>query len=280
MYKCHACGRQFSGSDRLDPGTILGEYLNGKQTYGQLGERHGCSARTVQRLIDRAIPRLVREFGERANVVMDTTYFGRGFGVMVFKNSIDGAILLKKYVKSETVRDYVDGVAEITRRGIRVQSVICDGRRGVLKAFPDIPVQTCQFHQVKTVTKHLTKKPKLEAAKELRDISLRLKDSTESKFTDMLDEWHSKWKKVLDERSANPETGKTAYTHKRLRSAYRSLRDNMSNLFEFERHKELDIPRTTNCLDGQFSDLKNKLRNHNGLTDDRKKKLIDEYFGV
>jgi len=40
------------------------------------------------------------------------------------------------------------------------------------------------------------------------------------------------------------------------------------------------IPRTTNCLDGQFSDLKNKLRNHNGLTDDRKKKLIDEYFGV
>lgn len=213
-----------------------------------------------------------------ANVIMDTTYFGRTLGVMVFKNSLDSSILLKKYVKTETINEYVSGIKEIARRGISVQSIICDGRRGIVQAFPDVPVQICQFHQIKTVTRYLTKNPKLEALKELKKISLMLVKSTEREFVLMLDEWYEKWKELLNERTRNPETGKTFYTHKPLRSAYRSLRNNLPHLFEFEHWRELDIPNTTNALDGQFSDLKNKLRNHNGLSKDRKKKLIDKYF--
>ena len=37
-----------------------------------------------------------KEFSAVAIVVMDTTYFGRGFGVMVFKNSLDGIVLYKQ----------------------------------------------------------------------------------------------------------------------------------------------------------------------------------------
>lgn len=40
----------------------------------------------------------------------------------------------------------------------------------------------------------------------------------------------------------------------------------------------LKIPNTTNAIDGHFADLKNKLRNHNGLSMARKKKFIDEFF--
>lgn len=36
---------------------------------------------------------------------------------------------------------------------------------------------------------------------------------------------------------------------------------------------ELNIPPTTNSLDGQFSNLKGKLRNHNGLSTARKRSL-------
>lgn len=255
-------------------------YLNGKKTYQQLANRYGCSARTIQRCVDKAKAERNVTFSPVANVVMDTTYFGRKLGVMVFKNSLGGAILLKKYVRNETIKDYENGIAEITRRGISVQSIVCDGRRGVVQAFPDIPVQICQFHQVKTVTKYLTKKPKLKASKELRDISLKLVKSREAEFTLMLDSWLVKWKEVLNERSCNEHDGKTFYTHKALRSAYRSLRNNLFHLFEFEHWREMDIPNTTNCLDGQFSDLKNKLRNNNGLIVERKKKLIDDYFGA
>jgi hypothetical protein len=38
------------------------------------------------------------------------------------------------------------------------------------------------------------------------------------------------------------------------------------------------MPNTTNALDGSFSDLKNKQRNHNGLNLSRKKKFINGFF--
>ena len=41
---------------------------------------------------------------------------------------------------------------------------------------------------------------------------------------------------------------------------------------------ELKIPNTKNAIDGHFADLKNKLRNHNGLSLERKIKFINEFL--
>ena len=49
-------------------------------------------------------------------------------------------------------------------------------------------------------------------------------------------------------------------------------------LFVFEDYPDLEIPKTTNVLDGKFADLKNKLRNYNGLSKARKMKFIDGFF--
>ena len=70
------------------------------------------------------------------------------------------------------------------------------------------------------------------------------------------------------------------YTHKKLRSTYRSLKNNLSWLFTCYDNIELNIPNTTNAIDGHFADLKNKLRNHNGLSLDRKKKFIEGFLKV
>ena len=101
---------------------------------------------------------------------------------------------------------------------------------------------------------------------------------TKIEFVNSLDNWHLSWLDYLNERSKSPTTGKTYYTHKRLRSAYLSLKRHLPYLFTFQEHKELIIPNTTNALDGQFADLKNKLRNHNGLSKKRKIKFIDGFF--
>ena len=90
--------------------------------------------------------------------------------------------------------------------------------------------------------------------------------------------WNSKWKIFLNERTRNEETGKSFYTHKRLRSANRSLKTNMPWLFTWYDYIDLNIPNTTNMLEGHFSDLKNKLRNHNGLSLTRKKKFIEGFL--
>ena len=97
-------------------------------------------------------------------------------------------------------------------------------------------------------------------------------------FVGALGSWLAKWKEYLNERTLNPITNKTAYTHKKLRSAYNSMKNNLAWLFTWYDFYELNIPNTTNAIDGHFSDLKNKLRNHNGLSEKRKRKFIDEFL--
>jgi len=253
-------------------------YSSGKQTYVQLAERFCCSSKTIQRMLDKATVFKRREFSCVAVVVMDTTYFGRGFGVMVFKNCLDGVVLYKQYVRYETNALYLAGISEICRRGIFIQGIVCDGRQGLFGLFGDIPIQMCQFHQIQIVQRYLTRKPKTQAAIELKKLTLKLTKLTKMDFVNSLNNWHLLWFDYLNERSKSPSTGKTFYTHKRLRSAYLSLKRHLPHLFVFEDYKELMIPNTTNALDGQFSDLKNKLRNHNGLSKERKMKFIDGFF--
>lgn len=278
-YKCASCGKQFLLSYQLDidVNVIWDKYIQGKQTYLQLASKYNCSTKTIQRKIDAVKTQRQTTFTSVANVLMDTTYFGRKFGVMVFKDSITGQILFKQYVQQETNKLYLLGIEEITRRGIKVQSVICDGRKGLLQLLEGIPVQMCNFHQVAIIRRYLTKKPKMQASKELWEHVLLLAKTDKESFEGGLTAWHIKWKDFLNERKVD-ENGKNRYVHKRLRSAYRSLTTNLPWLFTWYDNMGLNIPNTTNAIDGHFSDLKNKLRNHNGLSIARKKKFIDEFL--
>ena len=135
----------------------------------------------------------------------------------------------------------------------------------------------CNFHQVAIVRRYLTKKPKMQASKELWELTLFLVKTDKESFEGALAAWHSKWEAFLNERKKDP-CGKNRYVHKKLRSAYRSLKTNLPWLFTWYDYMELHIPNTTNAIDGHFADLKNKLRNHNGLSEARKKKFIDEFL--
>lgn len=209
---------------------------------------------------------------------MDTTYFGRKLGVMVFKDSLTGTILFKQYVQQETNQLYLAGIEEISRRGIKIQSIICDGRKGLFQLFDyAIPIQMCNFHQVAIVRRYLTKKPRMQASKELWEHTLLLVHTDKESFEGGLNAWYIKWADFLNERRLD-EKGKKRYVHKKLRSAYRSLKTNLLWLFTWYDNMHLKIPKTTNAIDGHFADLKNKLRNHNGLSMTRKMKFIDEFF--
>jgi hypothetical protein len=247
-----------------------------------LAAKYGCSTKTIQRKLDSVQINENKQFSSVANVVMDTTYFGRNWGAMVFKNSIDGKVLYIIFVKHETLFLYETGIKEISRRGIKIQSIICDGKQGIFALFPTIPMQMCQFHMIEIVNRYLTRKPKLEAAKELRNIVLQLTKLTRVEFTKLFENWLLKWDFFLNEKSVfvSQTTGKKrqVYTHKRLRSAFLSIQRHLPYLFTFEDFPNLNIPNTTNTLDGHFSDLKNKLRNHNGLSKERKMKYIKGFF--
>lgn len=261
----------------MEVAAIWKEYTEGKQTYQQLSIKYDCSIRTIQRKLDTIKTQRETNFSSLANVLMDTTYFGRKLGVMVFKDSLSGQILYKQYVQQETNRLYHFGIEEIAKRGIKIQAIICDGRKGLFQLFEGIPIQMCNFHQVAIVRRYLTKKPKMQASKELWELTLLLVHTDKESFEGGLSLWHTKWEVFLNERKIGID-GKNRYVHKRLRSAYRSLKTNLPWLFTWYDNMSLRIPNTTNSIDGHFADLKNKLRNHNGLSIDRKKKFIDEFF--
>ena len=96
-------------------------------------------------------------------------------------------------------------------------------------------------------------------------------------FIKLLEKWYQKWKTLLKEKTINQNTKKWFYTHKKLRSAYRSLKTNLPYLFTYQekQNRHLKIPNTTNLLDGFLSHLKDALRVHRGLNIKRKIKIIE-----
>lgn len=272
------CKRVFTGGKQISVDFLWEEYTRGKQTYMQLARKYGCSKRTIQRKLDLYQVNKAEIVPKKVIVLMDTTYWGRSFGLMLFKDAYSKENLLWYYVKSETNALYIKGINELKSKGFEIVAIVCDGRKGLVGAFNYIPVQLCQFHQVAAIRRYITKNPKLPASIDLKKHVAMLKNTDKESFEGGLKMWFDKWESFLNERTINIETGKSHFTHKRLRSAYRSLNTNMTWLFTWYDNYELNIPNTTNMIDGHFSDLKNKLRNHNGLTKERKIKFINEFL--
>ncbi|MFV0470960.1 MAG: hypothetical protein ACK5L7_02835 [Paludibacteraceae bacterium] len=181
-------------------------------------------------------------------------------------------------MKYETNELYKIGIEIIINKGIEIQSIICDGRNGLFTLFGNIPIPMCQRHQIEIISMYLTRIPKLQAGKELYLLTKNMPHLSENEFITAFKEWETKWTAFLNERTKNERTGKTLFTHKKLRSAWRSLKNNFPYLFVFEKHKELDIPNTKNVFECSFGALKKRMNNHNGMTLEHKKKFIDGFL--
>lgn len=201
--------------------------------------------------------------------------------MVIIKDSRTGKVLWRKFIrKKETLADYAEGIEWLEENGFEIEGVVCDGLRGIFHILSKYRVQMCQFHQVKIVKKYLTSHPELAASRELLDLAKLMVHTDKESFEGAFGEWCDRWSEFLKERSCDPATGKSRYVHKRLRSAYLSLKRNMPWLWTWYDHIEVGIPNTNNGLEGMFTDLKTKLRNHSGLSKSRRERFIDEYLSA
>ena len=76
-----------------------------------------------------------------AVVNMDTAYWGRGFGLMVIKDAFRNKILWYKFVRNETIADYMEGIAWLRGHSFRTYGIVCDGIRGL---FPALYLTLCR----------------------------------------------------------------------------------------------------------------------------------------
>lgn len=213
---------------------------------------------------------------QKTVIVADTTFWGRGYGVCVFRAWTIKENIWWHEVSSELVAHYHYARKILEDRGWEFTAAVVDGRRGLASVFKDIPVQICQFHQTQTVTKYLTRRPKTDAGKDLRALALTLTKADEATFTKALTEYEKRWRSCLDEKTVVLGVKRPQYTHKNVRSAFFSLKRNLPYLFTYLRYPELNIPNTTNTIDGSFAGVKKKTGAHHGLRRDRRYKVISE----
>ena len=207
MYSCKDCGRQFQGGLRINNISLWNDYLTANRTISALSTLYKCSERTIRRRLSLVVDSFTATYPKSAVIILDTTYFSRTFGVILFQDASSGKILYRKFVKNETNRDYLDGLRYIVERGTVIKAVVCDGHVGLLQAISFCPVQMCQFHQFQIVRRLLT---------------------------------------II--------SGKT--THRRLRTARRSIKTHLPWLYTCEEYLDMQIQQT--C----WKDLTHNLKEH------------------
>lgn len=279
-YKCNDCNRRFTGGIHRDKSKVITDYVEGKQTLEQLASKYKVSERTIRRDLEgmRFVHKIAKH--KEVTVQLDTTYWGRNFGLMVIKDVLRNEILWHKYVRNETIAQYVEGISWLEQNGFKIYGAVVDGMRGLAQALYPIPVQMCQFHQILITRRYLTQEPDLYASCELLELVKNITKMDKESFVGAFNEWQEKFKDVLNERVQDKRIKRHTppYMRPRLRSAYLSLKRNMSLLWTFYDHPETGLPNTNNALEGVFSDLKSKVRAHRGISKENRKKLLDEYI--
>lgn len=275
-YKCNTCGHVFQNSSRRKNNIVKelwNQYCFGKQTYAELSQQYSMSMKKIQALLDEYefIPPQITP--SSIVLLMDTTYFW-DIWLMVFKDCKSKKIINFKLVINENNHAYKTWVKELQDQWWDIKAIVCDGRRWLLTGFPNIPTQMCQFHQVAILRRYITKKPILDANKDLKWIWELLIHTDRESFEYELEKYYQRYENFLKERRVNSKW-KYEYIHTRTRSAYFSLKRNLKYLFTwYDYYWTIDIPNTTNWLEWVFGHLKIKVSLHRWLKRQRKIKLI------
>jgi hypothetical protein len=238
--------------------------------------RYGKSRNWVQERLDRAsVSERPPTTPHAVVVIFDATHIGEEILLMA-RAPQERMNLGWSWVSSETKEAYTELRKFIEYKGYTITGVVLDGRTGIPKVFADMPVQICQFHQLQIVRRKLTLHPESDAGKDLLSLVFTLAHCAHATFEAGLAHWFQVYEAFITEKTHVLGTRRWYYTHRRVRSAYLSLKRNLPYLFTYQQYPLLCIPNTTNSLDGFWGRVKNLLSAHRGKSKDRMQKIVTE----
>lgn len=211
-------------------------------------------------------------------VHIDATYWGHNWGAMVAVDESSSKVLYLAFIRHETVEDYRKAVASLEERGFSIDGIIIDGMQSLFREFARYPIQMCHFHMISIIRRYLTKNPKMKAAKELRSIVLSITSTDQTSFEAVYKQWKETYADIINRRTVSKKNGASWYTHKRLRTAMHSVDFYLPYLFTFQLKDCTGMPNTNNKIEGTFTDLKNNLNAHSGMSIENRKRFIIGFF--
>lgn len=280
LYVCRACGRQFRNARAISEAGLWEMYSGRKQTISEIAESLGTSESTVKRRLRKVVrnweqPRLAG--GGFVNI--DATYWGRNAGILAAIDNASGRPLYLSFINHERVGDYLDAVRSIEAGGYRIDGIVLDGIRPLFMALEGrYSLQMCQFHMKQIIRRYLTLSPRLLAARELKSLVDGIVGLSEEDFRALYGAWKDRWKETLDRRSVSSVTGRRRFTHKKLRTAMRSVDFFLPYLFTYRHAGCRGMPNTNNKIEGTFTDLKKNLNAHSGMTEKSRKRFVSGFF--
>ena len=277
-YLCKGCGYQFRNSLGLKRDTLWRSYQDGKQTISELAAAYGVSDSTIKRRL-REIEKVWAQppLDGSGYVHLDATYWGHNWGVMLAIDESSGMPLYMAFIAHERVQDYVDAVRSIEERGYTIKGIVIDGMKSLFSEFSAYKIQMCQYHMIQIVRRYLTLHPRLLAARELKALVDNIVNEDGPEFESKYLHWKSQWVEMLNRRSTL-KSGKTQFTHRRLRSAMHSVDFYLPYLFTYQQPECNGMPNTNNKIEGTFTDLKKNLNNHSGMSKENRKRFISGFF--
>lgn len=289
-YRCKKCNRTWTSKSR--PGRledkIWHDFVWNNMPVRALAEKYKKHQNTIRSIINYYQPKPIAldqlsqtEKDDIKVIILDTTYFGRKTGVICIIDAYTGKLLFFKFISgTETNMDYYNAVKTLFAANIRPKACVIDGRSGlatILEEELGMLVQMCHFHMWQIVRRYLTNNPVLIPNIELKQIMdwfiNKHTQVTYKTFSNLIISWRVRNLLWLKEKHRN-EHGKLEWSHAETRKAYNSLVRHSKWLFTYEKHPELNIPKTSNKIEGKFGNAKDKLRVHHGYTDTLKTKIL------
>jgi transposase-like protein len=192
--------------------------------------------------------------------------------------------ILYRLTNREALRELKEDLRAIKDIGIEIESVTCDGAANIIRAVkevcPEAVIQRCTFHISNEICIWLTKKPKSEAARELRTIAMALSSvktniDAQMWLKDFID-WENKHHEYINEKSFDEESGRWWYTHKMLHRSFTHIKRAIPYMFNYTLYSK--IPKTSNSIESFFGHLKDHLRLHRGLSESHFKDFVKWYL--
>jgi hypothetical protein len=184
-----------------------------------------------------------------------------------------GQVLWLKFIETETKTEYQEGLDFLIQNNYKILSVTIDGRIGIKEVFSAYPTQICQWHFQINILHKTTLNPKSLLGQNLKYLATHFINQrwTKQQLQTSYQALQINHEDFLKEKNHNNQ-----YTHRKLRSAMRTIKTNLNYIFTYQDCPQLQIPNTTNHLDGGINPkIKKLVYDHRGMSKPRRNKLIE-----
>ena len=239
-------------------------------TLRQLASQSGHSISTIRRIIDywlQHLPNEQKDFSNYQYLLLDGTLFKkRRKGIVVVMDAKQNRLVYGSYGISEGPIDLRRLCLYLKQRGLLPKSATVDGNPHMIKTlqflWPEIIIQRCLVHIQRQGLSWYGHFPKRTDAKRLRELFLQVmaihSPTAQDRFLAQVDSWEQTYGVRI---ATSPESGWVFSDLKRARSMLLAALPNMFHYLD-----DPSIPTSTNRLEGYFSRLKQKYRQHRGLS--------------